>query len=56
LKKKKRPGCYCVDENCKHPEWFSPITGRLFYLSHHKSEEAKTGTVKSISKNSGVQL
>jgi len=55
-RKLKSAGCYCVDESGKHPEWYSPITERGFYLSHHKSEEAKTGTVKSISKDSGVKL
>ena len=55
-RKLKNAGCYCIDESGRHPEWFSKITEKGFYLSHHKSEEAKIGTVKSISKDSGVKL
>jgi len=55
-RKLKNAGCYCIYESGRHPEWFSPITGKEFYLSHHKSEEAKKGTVKSISRDSGVKL
>ena len=55
-RKLKKAGCYCLEENGKHPVWFSPITGRKFSLSHHKSEEIKLGTKKSISSDSGVKL
>jgi predicted RNA binding protein YcfA (HicA-like mRNA interferase family) len=55
-RKLRSAGCYCISESGKHPEWFSPITEKEFYLSHHKSEEAKIGTQKSISKKSGVEL
>jgi len=55
-RKLKKHGCFCIDESGRHPEWFSPITKVSFLLSHHKSEEAKTGVVKSISRDSGVKL
>lgn len=55
-KKLKKAGCYIVRHGGNHPIWFSPLTGRSFPVSHHKSEEAKTGTLKSISKQSGVKL
>ena len=55
-RKVKNEGCYCIDEGGKYPEWFSPITGKAFYLSHHKSEEAKKGTKHQISTLSGVKL
>ena len=55
-RKLKRAGCYCIDESGRHPEWFSPKTEMTFYLSHHKSEEAKSGTLYKISKASGVKL
>ncbi len=55
-KKLKKAGCYQVRTGGQHPIWHSPITGRDFPTSHHKSEVAKTGTVKSISKQSGVKL
>jgi len=55
-RKLKDGGCYCISESGKHPEWFSPITGKKFSLSHHKSEEIKIGTKKSISNDSGIKL
>lgn len=55
-KKLKKAGCYLMRGDGNHPVWFSPITGRGFTTSHHKSQEAKKGTVKSISKQSGVKL
>lgn len=55
-KKLKKAGCYWSRDSKKHPWWYSPITGLEFQLSHHKSQEAKKGTMKSISKDSGVNL
>ena len=55
-RKLKKFGCYCIDETGKHPVWYSPITNGKFSLSHHKSEEAKIGTIKAISKDSGVKF
>ena len=49
-------GCVYLRDGKKHPIWFSPITGNEFQLSHHKSEEVKYGTLKNISKESGVKL
>ncbi|HBX47152.1 MAG TPA: type II toxin-antitoxin system HicA family toxin [Porphyromonadaceae bacterium] len=57
LKKKlKTGGCYWVYDGGKHPIWYSPITGKKFALSYHKAEEVKYGTMKSISKDSGIKL
>jgi predicted RNA binding protein YcfA (HicA-like mRNA interferase family) len=55
-KKLKAAGCYCVRDGKKHPLWFSPITGKEFALSNHRSEEVKKGTLRDISKDSGVKL
>jgi predicted RNA binding protein YcfA (HicA-like mRNA interferase family) len=55
-RKLKKAGCYCINENGRHPEWFSPFTDLTFYLSHHKSEEVKAGTLSKISKASGIKL
>jgi predicted RNA binding protein YcfA (HicA-like mRNA interferase family) len=49
-------GCYCVKNGKKHPIWFSPLTGNEFDMSHHRSEEVKFGTLKSIAKLSGVKI
>lgn len=55
-RKLKKAGCYQEGEMNGHPLWFSPITGRLFKMSHHKSHEVARGTLKSISKDSGVRI
>ena len=52
----KKAGCYYLKDGKKHPVWFSPITGKAFQLSHHKSEEVRFGTLMSISRDSGVKL
>lgn len=54
-KKLRKAGCYVIDTGGRHPTWFSPVTGRLFQTSHHKSEEVKYGTLLSILKDSGVK-
>jgi hypothetical protein len=45
-----------VKSGGNHPIWFSPITGKTFPTGNHKNEEVKTGTLKSISKLSGVKI
>lgn len=51
-----KAGCYYLKDGKKHPIWFSPITDKAFQLSKHRSEEVKFGTLKSISRDSGVKL
>jgi predicted RNA binding protein YcfA (HicA-like mRNA interferase family) len=55
-RKLKKNGCYWIRDGKKHPIWFSPITGKEFDTSHHKSEEVKFGTLKSIIRDSGIKL
>jgi len=55
-RKLRNAGCYFYRRGGSHDIWFSPITDKKFALSHHKSEEAPVGTVKSISNDSGVKL
>jgi predicted RNA binding protein YcfA (HicA-like mRNA interferase family) len=55
-KKLKQAGCLLMRSDGNHPVWYSPFTERRFTKSHHKSQEAKMSTVKSISKQSGVKL
>lgn len=55
-RKLKKAGCYWIKDGKKHPIWYSPITGKEFQTSHHKSEEAKYGTQQQISKDSGVKF
>ena len=51
----KKAGCRLCDENGRHPTWYSPKTGMYFQTSHHKSEEVKPGTLKSILKDAGLK-
>ncbi|MDR1369243.1 MAG: type II toxin-antitoxin system HicA family toxin [Dysgonamonadaceae bacterium] len=55
-RKLKKAGCYEDGELNGHPAWYSPITKQRFKMSHHGNKEAATGTLKSISKQSGVKL
>jgi len=55
-KKVKKAGCYFYRNGSNHPIWYSPLTGSYFQLSYHPSEEVKKGTLKSISKASGIKL
>lgn len=54
-KKCKKAGCYWVADGKKHPQWYSPVTGKYFSLSHHKSEEVKKGTLNKIMKAAGIK-
>lgn len=55
-RKLKRAGCRCVSKDGSHPIWYSPITGKEFTTGHHKGQEVKKGTLKSIMNDSGVRL
>lgn len=53
-RKLKKNGCWWVEDGSKHPIWYSPITGKEFQLSYHKSQEVKNGTLRSILKDAGI--
>jgi len=55
-RKLKKAGCYESGTMGGHPLWYSPITNKHVKLSHHKSEEVAFGTLKGISKDTGVKL
>ena len=55
-RKLKNAGCYEAGEMNGHPLWYSPIANKYFKMSHHKSKEVANGTLKSISKDSGVKF
>ena len=55
-KKLKAQGCYFLRNGSRHPIWFSPITNKQFETGHHKNKEVAKGTLKAISKQSGVEL
>ncbi|MDR0996025.1 MAG: type II toxin-antitoxin system HicA family toxin [Tannerella sp.] len=53
----KENGCrFDHNSGSGHPVWYSPITGNYFELSHHRNEEVRPGTLKSIRKASGIGL
>ncbi len=52
----KRYKCYIAKAGKKHDMWWSPITQKHFPVPRHGSEEAKKGTLKSISDWSGVKF
>ncbi|WP_373495045.1 type II toxin-antitoxin system HicA family toxin [Aquiflexum sp.] len=54
-RKLKKFGCHLVDDGGGHPIWYSPITGKEFQTSHHKSQEVKKGTLNSILKDAGIK-
>ena len=52
----KKIGCYPTGSTrAGHPLWYSPVTGKKFTLSHHRSEEVSSGTLSSIKRDSGLQ-
>ncbi|MBO5387652.1 MAG: type II toxin-antitoxin system HicA family toxin [Lachnospiraceae bacterium] len=56
MKVLRRAGCYEKDRKGRHPKWYSPITGKDFYLSHHEKEEVPRGTLGGILRDAGVKL
>lgn len=49
-------GCYPIGEQQRgHPLWFSPITGKSFQTSNHKSQEVASGTLKKILRDAGLK-
>ena len=55
-RKLKKAGCYNVGEMGGHPLWYSPKTDKYFKMGHHKNQEVASGTLKSISNDSGVKF
>jgi len=53
---KQTTNCRFFRNGSKHPIWKNPETGDFFYMSHHKSEEVKPGTLKNIIKKSSVKF
>ena len=55
-RKLRKAGCSFFRNGKRHPQWYSPITNKYFELSYHRKEEVAPGTLKSISRESGVKL
>lgn len=51
-----RYGCFPTgNQKSGHPLWFSPITGRTFMTSNHKSQEVARGTLNKIVRDAGLK-
>ena len=49
-------GCYDTGrQQAGHPLWHSPVTGKDFQMSNHRSEEVATGTLNGILKAAGLK-
>ena len=55
-RKLKASGCYFIQHGKRHDHWYSPITDKSFPIPRHGSKEIPSGTLKSISNESGVEL
>ena len=53
---KLKTNCRFFKNGSNHPLWINQDTGEIFAMSHHRNEEVKPGTLKSIIKKSGVEL
>lgn len=56
---KKLRGIGCIvtgKQRAGHPEWFSPITGKLFVTSNHLSHEVANGTLKMYKKRFRIRI
>ena len=55
-RKVRKAGCYDTKkQQCGHPLWYSPATGKTFQMSNHGSEEVAKGTLKAILKAAGIK-
>ncbi|MBO4655499.1 MAG: type II toxin-antitoxin system HicA family toxin [Bacteroidales bacterium] len=56
LKRLLDSGCTMVRHGANHDIWYSPITGKRFSVPRHTSKEVSMGTLKDISRKSGIEL
>ena len=52
---KKSGHCKIVGHGSKHDLWYSDITGKMFPVPRHQSQEVDTGTLGSILKQAGLK-
>ena len=51
----RKAGCTIKREGTNHTIWYSPITGKQFPVGRHKSQDVKSGTLKSIKDAAGLE-
>ena len=52
---KKNGGCYKLSEGTRHENWFSPLTGKIFQVGRHNTDDVKDGTLNRILKDAGLK-
>ncbi|MDO4163668.1 MAG: type II toxin-antitoxin system HicA family toxin [Bacteroides sp.] len=50
----KAAGCFVYRRGGNHDIWYSPITGKTFPVSRHKTEDLKPKTLESIMSKAGI--
>ncbi|MCM0717371.1 type II toxin-antitoxin system HicA family toxin [Parabacteroides sp. W1-Q-101] len=50
----KAAGCTIYRRGGNHDIWFSPLTGKTFPVSRHKTEDLKPKTLESIKSKAGI--
>lgn len=50
----KASGCYVYRRGANHDIWYSPVTGKMFPVSRHKTEDLKHKTFESIKSKAGI--
>ncbi|MBP3265903.1 MAG: type II toxin-antitoxin system HicA family toxin [Clostridiales bacterium] len=50
----KKNGCYRHRSGANHDIWFSPITSKEFAVPRHDSHKVRTGTLRAILKDAGL--
>ena len=51
----KKIKCYIQRPGRNHDIWYSPVTGKTFPVSRHKTEEVPTGTLRAIRRDAGLE-
>lgn len=54
-KELRKAKCVVVREGANHTMWYSPITGKTFPVSRHKTQEVPAGTLRSIKRDAGLE-
>ncbi|MCD8269733.1 type II toxin-antitoxin system HicA family toxin [Parabacteroides leei] len=50
----KASGCSIYRRGANHDIWISPVTGKTFPVSRHKTEDLKPKTLESIKSKAGI--
>ncbi len=51
----RRNGCRIDRPGANHDIWYSPITGKRFPVSRHKTQEVPKGTLANIKRDAGLK-